>query len=477
VLTTPANWPDAVVADGDQSNWNQTVLSIAGPKIDFVVLHWYPGQTDAAEVLAKPRQLTDSIYLARQQIARYAGANAARIGIAVTETSSSVGRNTQPGALFLADAFTGLLENGVFTVDWWDVHNGAGTVSTVAGQTDYEDWGLLSSATCSGGTCEPPLNTPFAPYYALQMLSTFMRPGDQLVRAGTNQPLVSAHAARRANGDLAVLLVNTDPDHAHPVTIDYAGFTPAATVPKVYSFTNGATSVSSGEAGTAASQTLPPYSLTTLVVHTAAPGTAAPVAPGQPTASAVTDRGATVSWPPAAGGRLPIASYEVYRQDGATGEKLGETAGTSFAVRNLRPGSRYTINVLARDSAGVRSWASPPLTLTTGAPTKSSCSVHFADVSDWGSGFVGSIDITNSGADPVDGWTLTFTWPTGWQQLAGGWNGTWAQDGSTITVTNADFNRQLPGSGGSANIGFVGNYQGPNILPGVFTVNGTACAD
>src|SRR5262249_33149984 len=53
VLTMPANWPDAVVADGDGGNWNKTVLGIAGSKIDFVDLHWYPGGGSAAESLGK----------------------------------------------------------------------------------------------------------------------------------------------------------------------------------------------------------------------------------------------------------------------------------------------------------------------------------------------------------------------------------------------------------------------------------------
>ena len=56
--------------------------------------------------------------------------------------------NTQPGALFAADAYPALWAAGVFTVDWWNVRNGIGTVTTVAGQTDYGDFGLLSSGTC-----------------------------------------------------------------------------------------------------------------------------------------------------------------------------------------------------------------------------------------------------------------------------------------------------------------------------------------
>src|SRR5262249_15041632 len=150
--------------------------------------------------------------------------------------------------------------------------------------------------------------------------------------------------------------------------------------------------------------------------------------------------------------------YEVFRQNGTTSEQWGETTGTSFAVQNLNPGSRYTVNVLARDGSGNVSWASPPLTFTTGAPATSTCAVHFADVNDWGSGFVASVDVTNTGQNPIDGWTLDFTWPTGWQQMAGGWNGTWTQSGRSVHVTNASFDGALAAGGGTTNIGFVGNY-------------------
>jgi hypothetical protein len=475
VLTMPANWPDGLVGGGDAGTWNQTVLSIAGPKIDFVDLHWYPARTTAADVLARPTQVTDAVYMVRQQIARYAGAGAGRIGIALTETNSVIGPNTQPGALYLADSVSSLLESGVFTVDWWDVHNGAGAVSTVAGQTDFNDFGLLSSATCvAGGQCEPALNTPFAPYHALTMLSTFAQPGDQFVRAGADQPLVSAHAVRRPNGDLAVLLVNKDPDSAHSVSIGYAGFAPASAAPTVYSLANGASAVTGAPAGTATDQTLPAYSLTTLVLHPAGARQPAPDAPGQPSASAVTDRTATISWPAAGAAADSALKYEVFRQNGTTSEQWGETQGTSFTVRNLEPGSRYTVNVLARDGSGAVSWASPPLTFTTGTPAVSTCAVHFADATDWGSGFVASVDVTNTGANPIDGWTLTFGWPTGLQQMAGGWNGTWSQTGASVRVTSTSSNARLAG-GGSANVGFVGNYSGPNILPAVFTLNGTVC--
>jgi hypothetical protein len=477
VLTMPANWPDGLVGGGDLGTWNATVLTLAASKIDYVDIHWYPGGSSAAESLTKSAQIDDAMYLLRQQIARYAGPDAARLGISLTETNVGVGQNTQPGALYLADVYSGLLSNGVFTVTWWNVHNGIGTVSTVAGQTDFGDFGLFSSGTClaDGVSCEPALNTPFAPYHALTLMNAFVRPGDQFVRASTTDAMVGAYAARRPNGDLAVLLLNKDTDNSRPVTISYAGFAPGTGAPTVYSLTNGASSVTSGQMGSATSQTLPPYSLTAVVVHPSGAVAGAPSAPGAPTASTVTDTAATISWPAATAGAHPIAKYEVYRQNGTTSEQLGEGPQTSFTVGNLRPGSRYTVNVLARDTAGNVSWASPPLTFTTGSPANSTCAVRFTDVTDWGSGYVGSIDLINNGQNPIDGWTLTFSWPTVWQQFSGGWNGTWTAEGASIRVTNADWNGKLTAGGGSANVGFVGGYNGPNVLPSTFTLNGTVC--
>ncbi|MCP2245871.1 cellulose binding domain-containing protein [Lentzea aerocolonigenes] len=466
VLTTPANWPDAIVGTGDASSWNQTVLSIAGPHVDFVIVHWYPGGSTTAQSLASADQVPDMMYLLRRQITQYAGPDADRLGIAMTEMNATYGRNTQPGALFAAEAYTSLLENGVFTVDWWNVHNGATKASTVAGQPDFDDFGLLSSGTClENGPCEPALNTPFAPYHALKMLSLFASPGDQLVRAGSGDPAIRAHAARRPNGDLSVLLLNSDENNSRTVAIDYAGYTPSASAPTVHTFTNGATGVTTSTDGSATTRTLPPLSLTTLVLHPSHPARL-PAAPGKPSAS-TTDRTATIAWPSVPG----AVKYEIHRQLGTTSEQWGETPGTSFTAANLDPGSRYTVNVLARDAAGALSWASPPLTVTTGSPAQSTCTVRLSNVTDWASGWVGNVEITNGGTQPIADWTLNFTWPTGLQQVSSGWNATWAQSGKTVTVTGSA--RIEPNA--TVSTGFVGAYTGPNIQPSAFTLNGTLC--
>lgn len=418
------------------------------------------------------------IQLTREQLARYAGPGSERIGIAMTEFntgSSSNGTNTQPGALAAADAYATLLANGVFTVDWWNVHNGIGTVTEVEGHTDYGDFGLLSSGGCTsdGSVCEPALNTPFAPYYALQMMSRFARPGDRFVRAATDQPEVTAHAARRPNGDLAVMMINTSSDTSYPVELGYSGFAPAAGAPTVLSHTNGATGITTSTSGTATTQTLPPLSLTTVILKPSSVQAGRPGTPGQPAVTAVTDRTATITWPAARPGTRPIAKYELHRQHGAVSEQLGETTGTTLTVRNLKPGTRYTVNVIARDTGGASSDPSPPLTFTTGTPATSSCSVKLTIQTDWASGYVGSIDITNHGA-PMNGWTLSFSWPRPWQSFGSGWSAVWTQSGSDVKAVNEPANPSLA-TGATTTIGFVGNYSGPNVLPSVFTLNGTVC--
>ncbi|MEU4695246.1 cellulose binding domain-containing protein [Actinoplanes sp. NPDC023714] len=465
VLTMPGNWPDAIVGPGDQGSWNQEVLTRAGSVIDFVDVHWYPGGSTPAEALTKPAQIQDAVQLLKSQIHSYAGRS---IGISMTETNVDTGRNTQPGALFLADVYSGLLAQGVFTVHWWNVHNGLGTVSEIEGQTDYGDYGLLSSGNCNAdnSACQPPLNTPFAPYHALSLVGDLARPGDRFVGAGTNNPLVSAHAVRRANGDLAVLLINKDPDNSQTVSLNYHGFTPASGTPVVSAYGNGDDAVATGPAGTSSAQTLPAYGISLLTLKAQPTAGVAPKAPAQPTVT-VTDRTATISWPATASG----VKYEVYRQNGGASELWGETTGTSLTARNLDPGRRYTINVVARDGAGRLSPPSPPLTFTTGTPASSSCTVTFRDTNDWGNGYVGQVDIVNSGTRPTGSWTLTFDWPTGWQSLSSGWNATWTQEGRTVRVTSDA--SLAPGA--STSVGFVGSYSGPNVLPSVFTLNGTIC--
>ena len=475
VVTLPGNWPDSVVGSGDDGDWNKIVLSAAGSAIDFVIVHWYPSPASPAGMLGEPAQVAGELAQLRQEIDQYAGPEGPRIQIAMTEVNSGVDTTTQPDALFGADTYMTALENGIFTVNWWDTHNGATSISVAPdGATDYDDWGVLSSATCVGSTCEPPLNTPFPTYFAIAMLSKLGLPGDVMVGAGTDNQLVAAHAVRNADGDLSVMLVNKDPTSSYQVSLHYAGFTPAAASPIVYSYGDEGSAITSATQGTASSQVLPPYSIETIVLQPQAGSESALSAPGAPSASNVTGTQATISWSPASSG--PVDKYEVYRQNGTDSELLGTSTSDSFTVNNLVPGTGYTLNVLARDQKGDLSEPSAPVTFTTSTPASSTCQVTYDVTQGWGTGFVANLSITDSGPDPIDGWTLAFTFPASSESFSSGWNGNWSANGQAVTVTNLDWNATLaPDGGNTVALGLVGANNGAYPSPAVFTLNGTVC--
>ena len=477
VLTLPGNWPDSVVASGASGDWNQQVLSIAGSAIDFAIVHFYPPSSLGASVVNAPDQLGGELAQLRQEIDQYAGAHGPGIQVAMTETDGNNFMDTQPGALYGADTYLSSLENGVFTVDYWDLRNGATAISTAPdGATDYGDEGVLSSGGCVGSTCEPPMSTPFPSYYAISMLSKLGLPGDTMVNAGTDQQLVTVHAVRNANGDLSVMLINKDPANSYQVSLHYAGFTPVSAAPTVYAYGDEASSITSAPQGTSASQALPPYSIETIVLQPQAGTESALSAPGAPSASNVTDTQATVSWAPSSGGQ--VDKYEVYRQFGTTSELLGTSTSGSFTAMNLGPGTAYTLNVVAVDQKGHQSVPSAPVRFTTGTPAHSTCAVTY-DVSDgWGSGFVANLTITNTGPNAINGWTLAFSFPSSTESVTtSNWNGNWTWSGTNVQATNLSWNGDLaPDSGNTISLGFVANQNGAYPSPASFTLNGTVCA-
>ncbi len=97
----------------------------------------------------------------------------------------------------------------------------------------------------------------------------------------------------------------------------------------------------------------------------------------------------------------------------------------------------------------------------------SSCAAAYSVPTDWGSGFTASLNVTDNGTAAITGWTVTYTY-AGSQTLANGWNGTWAQSGKTVTVTNLSYNGSLA-AGASTSAGANFNYSGANAAPASVT--------
>ena len=217
-------------------------------------------------MLATPsQQIPSMMSTVHSLINKWAGSNAPNVGVAITETNSTIGSDTSPGGLFSADDYVTFMENGVFNVDYWDMHNGTdcSKVTTIDGATDYNDGGFLSSAA----SCEPPLNTPFPAYYGIAMVSKLGSPGDTLVHASSSNSLLITHAVHRANGDVDAMLINEDPNNAATVSLSYNGFTPSSSTPTVYSYLKNATSITTSATGSASTQTVPAYSIVVVQMH------------------------------------------------------------------------------------------------------------------------------------------------------------------------------------------------------------------
>jgi hypothetical protein len=289
VLTAPGNWPDGQTSAASPVPWDDTVLAAACDTIDFVDIHWYPqgptGETDQG-LLGAPEDgestsvsytppIPAMVATLRSEIARYCGAHAGDVDIMVTETNSvsyNPGKQTTSlvDALYLADSVTTWLENGVRNVDWWAIHNSpvcdTNDGSSLYGTYGFGDYGLLSVGQSCSGLSEPAAETPFPAYYGFEMTSRFLEPGGSILGTTSSASLVSAHAVRRPDGDLGVMLINKDPATSYAVGVSLDAFVPCSRA-EVSTFGTNSTAIDRSVVPVSGgSFTIPvgPYSVTTV---------------------------------------------------------------------------------------------------------------------------------------------------------------------------------------------------------------------
>jgi cellulase/cellobiase CelA1 len=81
--------------------------------------------------------------------------------------------------------------------------------------------------------------------------------------------------------------------------------------------------------------------------------------------------------------------------------------------------------------------------------------------------------ITNTGSSTINGWSLTFTLPSG-QTITNGWNATYSPTSGQVTAKNVNYNGSLA-PGASTEIGFQATHTGNADKPTAFTLNGSPC--
>jgi hypothetical protein len=319
---------------GQQHNgWTPVLLSTLkqlGVTPDFAVYHYYPqnggGESDAF-LLQTPRNWERDVAGMRQMLSDYFGAGHTNIELVCTENnsvSSNPGKQTVSlvNALYLAESFGRMARTEMNALVWWDLRNGTDTANNQdpslygwrsSGGKTYGDYGILNGAT-----------TRHPQFYAFKLLSEFARGGDTVVAADTGFELLSAHAVKRTNGALSLLVINLDASGTLTGRVGVAGFLPASNaLVRSYGIPNDEaarlnqsaalqdlTTSSINSAGTNFIYAFPPYSLT-LITLTQSP----PVIVGQPRPTQTVVAGETLSLDVVASGAQPLR-YQ-WSRDGA----------------------------------------------------------------------------------------------------------------------------------------------------------------
>ncbi|MFD0477113.1 cellulose binding domain-containing protein [Nonomuraea thailandensis] len=82
-----------------------------------------------------------------------------------------------------------------------------------------------------------------------------------------------------------------------------------------------------------------------------------------------------------------------------------------------------------------------------------------ATASEWATGYVIQVTVTNTGTATLNGWTVTFTLPPG-HTVAGSWNVVMSGSGQTATARNAAYNGGPIAPGASTAFGFQASRPG-----------------
>jgi hypothetical protein len=190
------------------AEWNPAVMAECGKAVDFVVLHWYISNLlppdwkslDERALLRAPQEVLPRIGRELVDLFRkYSGENASKMQFAVTEMGATpFAKVTTPltQGLFSADAYATLMEMGAANIDWTELH----------GNYFLDDKNVQGPA-----------------YYGIQMVHLLANINDQLVEAKSSAAPLTVHAAKRADGSIAVMLINKSPKEKSTVKLQIAG--------------------------------------------------------------------------------------------------------------------------------------------------------------------------------------------------------------------------------------------------------------
>ena len=206
-----------------------TTLKSLGATPDFLIYHVYPEyatDNDPALLQASANWAPDAANL-RQQITDYFGTGGTNIELLCTENNADAGNQGKQSTsivngLYLADSLAQLMKTEFNSFIWWDLRNGTDTSgdfdSSLYGWRTNGDLGIIGNA-----------NTRYPTFFTFKLMQWFARPGDSVLNATSDYSLLSTYAARKADGALALLVINKNGVTNLNAQITFTNFSPWST--------------------------------------------------------------------------------------------------------------------------------------------------------------------------------------------------------------------------------------------------------
>lgn len=153
-----------------------------------------------------------------------------------------------------------------------------------------------------------------------------------------------------------------------------------------------------------------------------------------------------------------VTPYLTNTSNSTTAQSTISLAGGSFTA-NVPARSMLTYRITSGSTSSPSPTPSPSATSTPAQPTtpptgSAACTATYQVTNAWPGGFQADVTVTNSRPTPLNGWTVTWTLPSG-QTISQVWNGTLTTTASTATVKNASWNGAIA-SGASTSFGLIG---------------------
>ncbi len=229
-------------SDTEYTNWNSMVLpgACGSTGMDFASVHWYAGTSLSSLATVPEVDVPKLFQRARTALGNsaYACKGGMDMPIAITEWGPNViGNNvmipmstataapvgSQIAGLFAVESYAHFMEQGAMAAHWLELHNNS----------------YLAGIDATNDPFTTMNDSPRWGFHAALIAHFLAGGGDKMVQAqqsGTFGAALKTHASVHANGDIAVMMTNTNRNVDANVTLNLTGGT-AACVGKRYAYT------------------------------------------------------------------------------------------------------------------------------------------------------------------------------------------------------------------------------------------------